>query len=90
MLKKILGVRWDSFARNTDIRNMLCQTTDPVKLRSARMKWLEHIDRMGEERQRKRLRGKPQTKWKDVLQRELEESGLSFEEAAAEAQNRDL
>ena len=54
---------------------------------------------MGEERQVKRImraemqggrpRGRPRTRWKDVLRRDLGESGLSLEEAAAEALDRD-
>jgi len=98
-LRSILGVRWDDFVRNTVIRDMLCQAPVSLKLRRARMKWFGHVERMGEERQVKRImraemrggrpRGRPRTRWKDVLRRDLGESGLSLEEAAAEAQDRD-
>ena len=99
MLRSILGVRWDDFMRNDDIRERLCQTPVSLKLRKARLKWFGHMERMGEERQVKRImqaemqgrrpRGRPRTRWKDVLRRDLEGSGLSFEEAAAEARDRD-
>ena len=63
------------------------------------MKWFEHVERMGEERQVKRIInaemrgrrpvGRPRTRWKDVLLRDLEGSGLSLEEAAVEAGDHD-
>ena len=83
MLRSILGVRWDDFVRNADIRDMLCQVPVSLKLRRARMKWFGHVERMGEERQVKRImqaemwgrrpRGRPRTRWKDVLT-EIEKS----------------
>ena len=55
----------------------------------ARVKWFEHFETIGEERQLKRLvrvemrgrrpRGNPRTRWKDVIRRDLETSGLSLE-----------
>ena len=99
MLRSILGVRWDDFIRNDDIRGRLCQPPVSLKLRKARLKWFGHMERMGEERQVKRImrarmqgrrpRGRPRTRWNDVLRRDLEGSGLSYEEAAAEARDRD-
>ena len=99
MLRSILGIRWDDFIRNDDIRGRLCQTPVSLKLRKARLKWFGHMERMGEERQVKRImrarmqgrrpRGRPRTRWNDVLRRDLEGSGLSYEEAAAEARDRD-
>ena len=98
MLRSIAGVRWDDFVRNDDIRAMLEQPPVSLRLRGARMKWLGHVERMGEERQVKRIFkaemqgrrpvGRPRTRWKDVLPIELERSGLSFEEAATEALDR--
>ena len=99
MLRSILGVRWDDFVRNVDIREMLCQVPVSLKLRRARMKWFGHVERMGEDRQVKRImqvemsgrrpRGRPRTRWKDVVRRDLEGSGLDLEEAAVEARDRD-
>ena len=99
MLRSILGVRWDDFVRNVDIREMLCQVPVSLKLRRARMKWFGHVERMGEDRQVKRImqvemsgrrpRGRPRTRWKDVVRRDLEGSGLGLEEAAVEARDRD-
>ena len=99
MLRNIAGVRWEDMVRNVDIRERLRQPPVSLKLRRARMKWFGHVERMGEERQVKRVmraqmqgrrpRGRPRTRWKDVIRRDLETSGLSLEEAAAEAQDRD-
>ena len=99
MLRSIVGVRWDDFVRNVDIREMLSQPPVSLKLRKARMKWFGHLERMSDERQVKRISqaemqgrrpaGRPRTRWRDVLRRDLECSGLSLEEAAAEALDRD-
>ena len=53
MLRSILGVRWDNFVRNTDIRDILCRTLVFLKFRRARMTCLGHVERIGEERQLK-------------------------------------
>ena len=57
------------------------------------------MERMGDERQVKRIMnaamegrrpvGRPRTRWKDVLQRDLDTSGLSIEEARLECLDRD-
>ena len=73
MLRSIVGVRWDDFVRNSDIRERLCQLPFSQKLRRARMKWFGHVERMGDERQVKKIMnatmegrrqvGRPQTRW---------------------------
>ena len=50
MLRSIVGVRWDDFVRNVDIREMLDQPPVSLKLKKARMKWFGHVERMGGER----------------------------------------
>ena len=55
MLRSIAGVKWDDFVRIDDIRARLEQLPVSLKLRSAKMKWLGHGERMGEERQVKRI-----------------------------------
>lgn len=99
MLRSILGVRWDDFERNVDIRERLCQPPVAIKLRKARLQWFGHVERMGEDRQVKRIMeaemvgrrpvGRPRTRWKGVLQRDLQNVGLTLEEAAAETQDRE-
>ena len=99
MLRSIVGIRWDDFVRNVDIRERLCQPPVSLKLRRARMRWFGHVERMGDERQVKRVMnaamegrrpvGRPRTRWKDVLQRDLDTSGLSIEEARLECLDRD-
>ena len=99
MLRSIVGIRWDDFVRNVHIRERLCQPPVSLKLRRARMRWFGHVERMGDERQVKRIMnaamegrrpvGRPRTRWKDVLQRDLDTSGLSIEEARLECLDRD-
>ena len=99
MLRSITGVRWDDFVRNEDIRERLCQPPVSLKLRSARMKWFRHVERMTDERQVKRIMnaemqgrrqvGRLGTRWKDELRKNLEKNGLSLEDAAVEALGRD-
>ena len=55
MLRSIVRVRWDDYIRNADIREMLSQRSVSLKLRRARMKWFGHLERMGDERQVKRV-----------------------------------
>ena len=55
MLRSIAGVSWDDFIRSDDIRVRLEQQPVSLKLRSARMMWLRLVEKMGEERQLKRI-----------------------------------
>ena len=55
MLRSIIGVRSDNYARNDDIRERLCQTPVFMKLRKARLNWFGHVERMGGERQVKKV-----------------------------------
>ena len=99
MLRSIAGVRWDDFVRNAEIRERLRQPPVSLKLRRARLKWFGHVERMGDERQVKRIMnatmegrrpvGRPRTRWRDVLARDLDIVGLSVEEARLEARDRD-
>ena len=99
MLRNSTGVRWDYLVRNEDIRERLCQAPVSINLRRTRLKWFRQVERMGGERQVKRIMnaetegrrlvGRPQTRWKDILRRDLTSSGLSLGEAAAEALDRD-
>ena len=99
MLRSRVGVRWDDFVRNFDIRERMCQSPVSLKLRRARLKWFGHVVRMGDERQVRRITkaemegrrpvGRPGTRWKDVIRRDLESSGLCVEQAASESRNRD-
>ena len=85
--------------RNIDIRERLCQSPVSLKLRRTILKSFGHVERMGDERQVRRITkaemegrrpvGRPRTRWKDVIRRDLESSGLSVEQAALEARDRD-
>ena len=55
MLRSIVGVRWDDFVRNVDIRMSLRQPPVSLKLRRARLKRCGHVERMGDERQVKKI-----------------------------------
>ena len=77
MLRTIVGVRWDNFVRNIGIREQLCQSPVSLKLRRPRLKWFDHVEKMGDERQvrvimnaemeGRRPVGIPRTRWKDVI-----------------------
>ena len=93
------AVWWDDFVRNAEIRKRLRQPALSIKLSKARLKWFGHVERMGDERQVKRIMnatmegriqvGRPRTRWRDVLARKLDAVGLSVEEARLEARDRD-
>ena len=73
--------------------------TGLLKLRVASLKWFGYDERMGDERQMRRIMnaevegsrpvGRPRTRWKDVIRKDLESSGLSVEQAASVARDRD-
>ena len=77
MSRNIVGVRWHEFVSNVDIRESLCQPPVSLKLRCARLKWFDHVERMGDERQVKKIVnaemegkipvGRPRTRWKYVI-----------------------
>ena len=79
MLRSIVGVRYDDFLGNIDVRESLCQSPGSLKLKRARLKWFGHVERMGDERQvkkimnaemkRRRPVGRPRTRWKDVIKK---------------------
>ena len=85
--------------RNVDIKEMLCQTPVSLKLRKARMICFGHMERMGEERQVKRImqaemqggcREEDRVPGGKMCSKDIwRGSWLSFEEAAAEARDRD-
>ena len=55
MLRSIAGVRLGDFVRNVDIKERLHQPPVSLKLKRARTKWFEHVERMEEERQVKKI-----------------------------------
>ena len=99
LLRRLDGVRWDEFIRNDEIRDRLKQIPVSLRLRSRRLAAFGHLVRMDNTRipakvwraqmAERRPVGRPRTRWKDVLRRDLERSGLSLEEAATEALDRD-
>ena len=82
--------------RNVVIRKMLKQTTIQSMMRRRRLRWLGHVRRMSDERWPKQMmhawiedetrpRWKPKQRWRDVVNKDLEELGLKdrwFEMAA--------
>ena len=98
MLETTVAVRLDAFVCYEEIREKLCKPPFSFKLRNAILKWFEHIERIGEEWQVNRISNaemqgsrqvrRQRTRWKDVLREDLMVSGLSHEEAATEAADR--
>jgi hypothetical protein len=84
-MRRITGFRWNDFVRNEEIRRMTEQAPVTLRMKRTRLKWFGHVERMGEERQVKRIWkalmagrrpvGRPRTRWKDVLKRDLKHRG---------------
>ena len=55
MLRSLVGVGWNYFVRNLDIRESLHQPSVSLKLKRARTKWFVHFEIMRKERQVKRI-----------------------------------
>ena len=98
MIRTIMGIRWTDRVRNEDIRSRLHQVPISLKIRRARLQWLGHMERMEVDRIPKevsrarmvgrRPRGRPRTRWDQVVERDLENAGVSLVEARGIAPDR--
>jgi len=98
MIRTIMGIRWSNRVRNEDIRRRLQQVPVSLRVRRARLKWLGHIERMEASRIPRevsearmigrRPRGRPRTRWDQVVERDLENAGVPLAEARGLAADR--
>ena len=99
--RKILRIKWSQHVTNKYIRSVTKQPQLTNLIRNRRLKWFGHLLRMDSNRIPKRLhlwkpshgrrrRGRPRTKWIDVIQRDLRNLGFGWtiEEAEVAAQDR--
>ena len=81
-LRGILGIRWRDKLPNTEVLDRAGLPTMYTLLRQRRMRWIGHVRRMedgripkdnlyGEIAVGKRLRGRPQLRYKDVCKRDM-------------------
>ncbi len=86
-LRRILRVSWMEKVRNEEIRRRCGQSTLESQLRKRRLRWLGHVQRMGEERlpkamlwgrlaEGKRPKGGGKKRWVDVVMKDLRVVGL--------------
>jgi hypothetical protein len=99
LLRRMLNIRWDDFVRNDDIRCMLNQMPVTWRLRERRLKMYGHLERMDEDRIARRLWkaemrgrrpvGRPRTRWRGMLERDVDGLNMTVEEAREMTHNRD-
>lgn len=85
-LRRLLGVRWQDYVSNIEIRRRTGREPFSNTLHRARLQWLGHVLRMPEDRlpnialhngpTGKRGRGRPPKRWMDVVKQDLEGVGL--------------
>ena len=91
-LRRILGISWDSWGKvpNTEVLDCAGLPTMYSLLRQRRMHWIGHVRRMedgripkdilcGELAVGKRLRGRPQLRYKDVCKRDMKALEIDLE-----------
>ena len=98
MLRTILNIRWSDRVRNEDIRRRTQQVPVSLKIKRARLKWLGHMERMQVNRIPRKVskarmigrrpRGRPRTRWDQVVERDLETAGVPMDEACGIAADR--
>jgi len=98
-MRGILGITWKNKVTNEEIRKRTGQTLLVNVIRERRLRWLGHVARMDEARIPKqalqwavvwfkRRPGRPRTNWRDVVNKDLQKMGLTWEEVEASAQDR--
>ena len=97
--RRILGITWRDLIKNEEIRRTGMEKIEEV-MRGTRLRSLGHLHRMEEERIPrqamdwapngwKRKRGRPRNSWRDTILRDLASGGLTWEEAAVAARDRE-
>lgn len=98
-LRRIWRINWWDHVRNEDVLRMARQKPVSCTIKENRLQWLGKILRMDDNRIPRRIyewtpsgtrpRGRPRSRWTDLVKRDLRECGVqSIEEAELEAQDR--
>jgi len=96
------GITWRDKVTNEVIRKTTGQTLLEKMIRERRLRWLGYVTRMDEVGLRiakqalqwkvtagfKRRPGRPRINWRDMLNKDLQRMGLTWEEVEASAQDR--
>ena len=105
VLRRIFGPKRDEVTGewrklHNEKLNVLYSSPNIVQvIKSRRMRWAEHVVRMGErrgvyrvlvgKREGKRPLGRPRRRWEDNIRMDLQEVGLGYEDWIGLAQDRD-
>ena len=100
MMMMIRGVSRLQHIRNDDIRSQLgIRETMVERVKARRLQWFGHVSRMNNERlpylalhtqlEGRRSRGRQRMRWRDNVQRDIEERGLKFQEALTISKDRE-
>ena len=91
MLRRSCGVTLRDRVPNRFIRGSMKVTEVSKKIQGQRLRWFGHVERREEEDQLKRVanmqipgrrrRGRPKTRWKDYVQRDMREAGVTPDQA---------
>ena len=100
-LRRILGIRWQDHITNEEVRRRTLQPPLQRLLAQRRVRWIGHVLRMDEDRPTRRifefdpltagwrrLRGRPRTRWADVIEGDLRDLGITLARARDAARNR--
>lgn len=100
-LRTIMNISWHLHVTNADLRKRTLQPPASRLAAQRRIRWLGHLLRLPLEHPTraifsfdpaaagwKRPRGKPHTRWLDVIKKDLQYQGLTLEDAADLAQDR--
>ena len=100
-LRLLLGIKYSDRIRNTDVRTRAgIPETILIMIRERRLRWLAHVERMDDTRLPKQaLHGqlaggkrpahKPRKRWVDCIREDLESFGISENDWAEHAQDRE-
>ena len=99
--RRVLNIRWQERITNDEVRRRTLQPPLPRLLAQRRLRWLGHMLRMPGELPTKHLlfftptasgwrrpRGRPHTRWMDVVAEDLNQLGISMDDASELAQDR--
>jgi len=97
-LRGILGITWRDKVTNGEVRKRTRQILLEKVIRERRMRWIGHVARMDEVRipkealhwevaGSKRRPGRPRMNWRDVVKKDLQRMGLTWDEVEASAQD---
>ncbi|KAI8509406.1 hypothetical protein Bbelb_132540 [Branchiostoma belcheri] len=97
-LRKILGIRWDDFISNDNIRLQTKQQPVSSIICKRRLSWLGHAVRLPPVRlanqvlqwfpEGRRRRGRPKMNWRQTVERDLQAVSMSWKEALRLAADR--